>query len=170
MTKQLWVPGILVLVLLGILYKALYQDPTAIRSPVMNQAMPAFSGFAKDEHQVINNATLKGKPYLVNVWASWCSSCVMEHKRWMTYSKAKHMPLIGVVYNDDLTKAKNWLAQQGDPYDGLISDPKGHLVIDLGVYGTPETLLVDSNGIIRKRFIGPISQVWLDQIQEEYKL
>jgi cytochrome c biogenesis protein CcmG/thiol:disulfide interchange protein DsbE len=136
----------------------------------MNQAMPTFSGHRTVDQQAINNETFKGKPYLVNVWASWCSSCVMEHQRWMAYSKAKHIPLIGVVYNDEMTKAQNWLAQQGNPYDGLISDPKGRLVIDLGVYGTPETLLVDGSGIIRKRFIGPISQAWLDQIQEEYML
>lgn len=170
MRKLLFGGAIGVLLLLSFLYVGLYQNPAAIRSPVMNQLGPSFKAYTIGDNVAVDNQQLKGKPYLLNIWSTWCSSCALEHKVWMDIYKTQQIPIIGVLYHDNIETAKKWLYQNGNPYKALVSDPGGRLVIDLGAYGTPETLLVDKDGIIRKRFIGPVTKAWLNQIIKEYNV
>ncbi len=102
----------------------------------------------------------QGKPILINVWATWCPSCYAEHAYLRTL-KQDGVTIIGVDYRDGLQKAREWLTSFGDPYQETIQDENGSFGLDLGIYGTPETFLVDGNGIIRYRFAGALDDdVW----------
>ena len=103
---------------------------------------------------------LKGAPVLVNVWATWCPTCKAEHA-FLNELAASGIRIIGINYKDDVAKAQDWLAAFGNPYVYNLSDPDGKLGLELGVYGAPETFLVDSQGIIRDKHIGDLNpQVW----------
>ena len=160
----------IILLLLGLLLVGLNQNPSNIRSPVMHKAVPNYSGFKVGDESPFNDHDMQGKPYFLNVWATWCSSCTIEHQVWMNVSKAHKVSLVGVLYNDNITTAKSWLNQHGNPYTHLVNDPKGKLIVNLGAYGTPETLFIDAKGIIRKRFIGPINPEWINQTFKEFNL
>jgi cytochrome c biogenesis protein CcmG/thiol:disulfide interchange protein DsbE len=100
---------------------------------------------------------MKGKVWLLNVWASWCVSCREEHPLLVELSKAKLLPIIGLNYKDEPAAGMKWLRQNGDPYDLSVVDRDGSVGIDYGVYGVPETFLIDKSGTIRYKQIGPIT-------------
>ena len=133
-------------------------DPTAVPSPLINKPAPAYALPPLDEPaQTVSKASMLGKVYLVNVFASWCIACGEEHPVLMLESKNLGVPLIGYNYKDDPNDAKAWLAQHGNPYDMVIADTSGHTAIDFGVYGAPETFLIDAQGVIRYKHIGPLT-------------
>jgi cytochrome c biogenesis protein CcmG/thiol:disulfide interchange protein DsbE len=150
--------GVLVL----LLFYGLYQDPHLVPSPLIGRPAPKFTLPALEDPKVtISNADLKGKVSLVNVWATWCVSCRAEHKELMRLAKVDGVRILGLNYKDDREDAKRWLQIYGNPYVANAFDADGRVGIDWGVYGTPETFLVDRNGIIRYKQIGPIDQqVW----------
>lgn len=149
-----------IFVFLGyLLARGLDLDPHRIPSPLVGKPLPTFSlPVLGHPEQIWTNANLKGKPALINVWASWCVACKEEHEVLLEFAQRKLVPLIGLNYKDKDSDGLSVLAQMGNPYDTVLVDASGRTGIDWGVYGVPETFVVDKNGIIRYKFIGPISQ------------
>jgi cytochrome c biogenesis protein CcmG/thiol:disulfide interchange protein DsbE len=106
---------------------------------------------------------LKGQVWLLNVWASWCVSCRVEHPLLVELSKSKLVPLVGLNYKDKPSEGIAWLAQHGNPYDVSVVDRDGRVGIDWGVYGVPETFVVDKAGVIRYKHIGPVDAAAIEK-------
>lgn len=158
------------LLLLVFLFKGLYLDNENLPSVLIGKSFPEFQLLSVEEGQAdINTADLKGQPSLVNVWATWCVACRVEHP--VLNKLAEQGVLIhGVNYKDDNDAARKWLRDLHNPYQLNISDPQGRLGLDLGVYGAPETFLVDAEGIIRYKFIGVIDErVWQSELAPRYQ-
>jgi len=148
-----------------LLFIGLGLDPKIVPSPLIDKPAPAFElPELRTTGAVVRSADLKGKPYLLNVWGSWCVACRDEHPVLMAFARENDLPLIGLNWKDDPDTAQRWLRQFGDPYDAIAVDSEGDTAIDLGVYGAPETFLVDAEGVIRYKKIGPLS---MDDIRTE---
>lgn len=133
-------------------------DPSEVPSPLIDKPAPAFAlPKLDDPTQTVSKAALLGKPYLLNVFASWCYACGAEHPVLMAESQQLGVPLIGYDYKDAPDDAKAWLQQHGNPYSVVIADRDGRIAIDFGVYGAPETFLVDGKGVIRYKRIGALT-------------
>lgn len=129
-------------------------------SPLIGKAFPAFNATGLQDDQTLDETAIKGTPVLVNVWATWCPTCKAEHG-FLNELAQKGIHIIGINYKDDSVKAREWLVRYGDPYMFNIADVSGQLGLNLGVYGAPETFLVDSQGIIRAKHIGDLNEtVW----------
>ena len=149
--------------LLGLLLAyGLKLDPSKILSPLVGKPLPAFSLPILDKPETLfANTDLQGKVVLINVWASWCAACKQEHPVLMRMASEKRVPIIGLNYKDKRVDALRVLKADGNPYDLSIVDADGRVGIDWGVYGVPETFVIDKQGVIRYKFIGPISmEVW----------
>jgi cytochrome c biogenesis protein CcmG/thiol:disulfide interchange protein DsbE len=149
--------------LLGVLLAyGLRLDPHKIPSPLVDKPLPAFSlPTLENPGTSLANADLHGKVVLINVWASWCVACKQEHPVLMRLASKKHVPLIGLNYKDKREDAVRLLKAEGNPYDLSIVDADGRVGIDWGVYGVPETFVIDKQGVIRYKYIGPITaEVW----------
>jgi cytochrome c biogenesis protein CcmG/thiol:disulfide interchange protein DsbE len=152
------------LLLVGFLYVGLYRDPREVPSPLVNKPAPMFSlAQLDDPAKKLGPADMKGQVWLLNVWASWCVSCREEHPLLVQLAQANIVPVIGLNYKDTTALGKKWLADNGDPYRLSVVDADGRVGIDLGVYGVPETFVVDKNGVIRYKQIGPITAEALQQ-------
>lgn len=146
---------IVFLVIAGFLFVGLYKDPSLVESPLIGKAMPAFStNTLRDKNKVISNDDLIGEIALVNVWATWCVACKQEHGALVQIAKRVGIPIYGLNYKDDRIAAIDWLHNYGDPYTQNIFDEDGRIAIDFGVYGAPETFLIDKKGIIRHKLVG----------------
>jgi cytochrome c biogenesis protein CcmG/thiol:disulfide interchange protein DsbE len=133
-------------------------NPREVPSPLINKPAPAFElPQLNQPDQKISAADMRGKVWLLNVWASWCVSCRQEHPLLVELSKSGAVPIYGLNYKDERTDALGWLREFGNPYVISISDLEGRVGIDYGVYGVPETFVIDKNGIIRYKQIGPIT-------------
>lgn len=129
-----------------------------VPSPLIGKPAPAFSlPVLNQPEKIVSNADFAGKPYLLNVFASWCFACLDEHPLLMAEGKRIGIPIVGFNYKDEAADATRWLARFGDPYSVVIADRDGRVAIDFGVYGAPESFLVDGNGIIRYKRIGAIT-------------
>lgn len=158
------VPIVLFVVLLGFLWAGLDGRPNEIPSPLLGKSAPAFRLRQLDAPgKTFSPADLRGKVWLLNVWASWCSSCREEHPLLLAFSKANAVPLIGLDYKDTSAEASKWLENYGNPYQVVAVDADGRVGIDYGVYGVPETYLIDRDGVIRYKQIGPVTQDLLDK-------
>lgn len=155
--KKFWIPIALFAVLAVFLALGLGQDPRKIPSPLIGKPLPAFSlpTLGKPGSK-FTNADLHGQVALINVWASWCVACREEHEFLMSLAQ-NNVPLIGLNYKDAPTDAQQVLRELGNPYRTVLVDSDGRTGIDWGVYGVPETFLVDKTGIIRYKYIGPIT-------------
>jgi cytochrome c biogenesis protein CcmG/thiol:disulfide interchange protein DsbE len=142
-------------------------DPHEIVSPLIDKPAPAFMLPRLDDPMAsFGRADLLGKPYFINVFASWCIECAHEHPQWMGEMKQLGLPLIGFNYKDDPQAAKAWLDEHGNPFDVIVTDRDGRAGIDFGVYAAPETFLIDGKGVIRYKRIGPITpEVIRDEIR-----
>ncbi len=150
-------------VLLGVLLAyGLKLDPRKIPSPLVNKPLPAFSlPTLEDPKKFITNADLRGRVVMINVWASWCVACKQEHPLLLELAQRKQIPIIGLNYKDMPTDASKVLETDGNPYDTIIVDASGRTGIDWGVYGVPESFILDKQGVIRYKQIGPITpEVW----------
>lgn len=148
---------------LGIIFATVMdRDPSYIPSPLLQRPMPEFSLMSLDEPpRPVTDAMLAGRPTLINVWGSWCANCGVEHQFLMQLARSGTIDIIGLNWNDERDAARDWLRRLGDPYAFTAFDDEGRVAIDLGVYGAPETFLVDGNGTIVHKHIGPLSQaVW----------
>ena len=105
-----------------------------------------------------------GKVWMLNVWASWCVACRVEHPVLMAFAKTNTLPIIGLDYKDTAVDGMKWLAQHGDPYETSVTDPDGRIGINFGVYGVPETFIIDKAGVIRHKHIGPVTDAALKDI------
>ncbi|HMV53210.1 MAG TPA: DsbE family thiol:disulfide interchange protein [Rhodocyclaceae bacterium] len=145
-------------VLVGFLAVGLNLNPREVPSPLIDKPAPAFS--VSQLHQAdktIARDDLKGKVWLLNVWASWCVSCRQEHPVLVDLAKSGAVPIYGLNYKDQREAGLKWLAEHGNPYVISAFDHDGRVGIDYGVYGVPETFLIDKAGVIRYKHIGPVT-------------
>lgn len=152
-------PLIIFIVVSGFLYKGLFLDPHRVPSPFINKPAPDFT-LQKLENmsEQFSNKEMLGKVWLLNVWASWCVACRQEHPVLIQMARQRDVPIYGLNYKDAPSAAKQWLKQRGNPYELNAVDYKGDVGINYGVYGVPETFIIDKRGIIRHKVIGPITQ------------
>ena len=150
-----WLPLAIFAILVGFFFKGLTLDPSAQPSALIGKPVPSFQLTDLHTGQVLTSQSLPATPFLLNVWASWCITCQVEHP-YLTRLSEK-LPIVGLNYKDSETAAKNWLAKLGDPYTTQIFDPNGRLGLDLGVAGAPETFLVDARKVIRLRIQGEVN-------------
>ncbi len=152
------VPLGIFLVLVGFLAVGLQLNPREVPSPLIDKSAPEFNlPSVRDPQISVGLADLKQQVSLFNVWASWCASCRHEHPLLVELSKRDVVPIYGLNYKDKRTDALRWLNSLGDPYRASAFDEDGRVGIDWGVYGVPETFVVDRNGVIRHKHTGPIS-------------
>jgi cytochrome c biogenesis protein CcmG/thiol:disulfide interchange protein DsbE len=152
------IPLAIFVVLMAFLYVGLYRDPREVPSPLIDKPAPAFAlSQLHDPERKLTNADLKGKVWLLNVWASWCASCRDEHPLLMQLAATNAVPIYGLDYKDKPDAGRAWLAQNGNPYTASALDLDGRVGIDYGVYGVPETFLIDKQGIVRYKQIGPLT-------------
>lgn len=162
--KAKLIPLVIFLVLAIFLGIGLTLDPKLIPSPLIGKPVPNFTlEKLSDATQLAESKKIFTEPTLLNVWASWCAACRQEHPVLMSLSKSSDIPIIGLNYKDQRSDAKNWLKRYGNPYKLNIYDNKGRTGIDLGVYGVPETFVVDKKGIIQYKHVGPITPEVLKQ-------
>ncbi|HEY5717722.1 MAG TPA: DsbE family thiol:disulfide interchange protein [Motiliproteus sp.] len=158
----LFLPVVVAIVLGLFLWKGLSMDPRELPSALIGKPFPEFSiASLQDPERKLTRADLVGKPALVNVWATWCPACKVEHPQLMSIARREGIPIYGINYKDDRAAAQTWLRSYQNPYQFNIFDEKGSLGFDLGVYGAPETYILDAKGVIRYRLAGPIDiRVW----------
>ena len=139
-------------------YLLIGQDKTKLPSQLIDRPAPVFQvEDLLDSQTILTNADLKGKITLMNVWASWCPSCYVEHPYWKEYSKNPDLTLVGLNYRDTKPKALKFLREQGNFFKWNLFDSNGRLGIEFGVYGAPETFLLDKQGKVRYRHVGVVS-------------
>jgi cytochrome c biogenesis protein CcmG/thiol:disulfide interchange protein DsbE len=156
------VPAAVFVVLLGFLYAGLSLHPGVIPSPFIGKPAPALSvPLLHDEAGVLSSAEFAGKPWVLNVWGTWCVACREEHQALLQIARTRAVPIYGLDWKDDRDSALAWLQQLGNPYDAVGFDSEGRVAIDWGVYGAPETFLVDARGIVVYKHIGPLDlETW----------
>jgi cytochrome c biogenesis protein CcmG/thiol:disulfide interchange protein DsbE len=157
--KKYLIPIIAFALIGGLLWKGLSLDPKRIPSPLIGKALPDFSlARVTKPKKVVSPKDLYGRVYLLNVWASWCVACRQEHPLLMEMQRSKLVTIIGLNYKDKQKDARGFLSELGNPYEMSLADVSGRVGIDLGVYGVPETFVIDKQGIIRHKHIGPINE------------
>jgi len=162
--KKLFVPLAVFLVLLGFLFVGLFLDPREVPSPLIGKPAPQFTlSELREPGRTFGTSDMKGEVWLLNVWASWCAACREEHPLLVRLGASGIVPIVGLNYKDEPAAGIRWLAQHGDPYQLSVVDRDGRVGIDYGVYGVPETFVVDRQGIIRYKQIGPITDEALQQ-------
>ncbi|MGE0799307.1 MAG: DsbE family thiol:disulfide interchange protein [Lautropia sp.] len=177
-------PVIAFAVLAGFLLVGLDRNPQEIPSPLIGKPAPAFTlplllprtaanagataagvtaagataaGTATAESAMLDSRSLAGRPYLLNVWASWCLPCLQEHPLLLELSRRKLIDVVGMNYKDRPADATAWLQRHGDPFAIIAADRDGRTAIDFGVYGVPESFLIDAGGVIRFKHVGPLT-------------
>ena len=134
------------------------KDTSAIPSPLIGRPAPAFSlPVLGEAGRVVTGKDLLGAPYLLNVWGSWCPACRDEHPVITALAESGRLRVIGYDYKDEPEDAQRWLQQFGNPYSLVIADQDGRAALDWGIYGAPESFLVDADGIVRWKYIGPMT-------------
>ncbi len=151
-------PFVVFIVLAGFLYVGLGLNPREVESPLIGKPAPAFSlPQLHEPDKNFSSQDMKGKVWLLNVWASWCVSCREEHPVLVELSRQNIVPIYGLDYKDKSADAELWLKKGGDPYVLSVSDTEGRIGIDYGVYGVPETYVIDKQGVIQYKQTGPIT-------------
>lgn len=134
------------------------KDTSAIPSPLVGKMAPDFALPVLDEpERIVTRDDLLGEPYLLNVWGSWCPACRDEHPVITELAESGRVRVIGYDYKDEADDARRWLQQFGNPYALVIADVEGRAALDWGIYGAPESFLVDAQGVIRWKFVGPLT-------------
>ena len=164
--KKFVIPIALFALLGVLLWSGLALDPRKTPSPLIGKPLPAFAlpTLANPKRSLSPN-DLRGRVYLLNVWASWCTACRQEHPVLLEIARQKGAPIVGLNYKDQRADALSWLKDLGDPYETSIVDLEGRFGIELGVYGVPETFVIDKEGVIRYKHIGPVTiETWQDKL------
>jgi len=151
-------PLALFVVLVAFLAVGLQLNPREVPSPLIGKPAPGFALTRLDDaDKTIRRDDMLGKVWILNVWASWCAACRDEHPHLVAFAKTKSVPLLGLNYKDTRRDGLAWLLRFGDPYDASLFDADGRVGIDFGVYGVPETFVIDKQGTIRFKQIGPVT-------------
>ena len=165
---KLFLPLFLFALLAIILFRGLFLDPTEMPSALIDRPLPAFSLPALGGDRMLMRDDVTGEVALLNVWATWCVSCRVEHP-YLKQLADTGIPIYGLNYKDSDAAAQGWLDDLGNPYLLTIADREGTLGVDLGVYGAPETYLLDASGVVRYRHVGVVDeQVWEKILQPLY--
>ena len=157
-------PFVIFMIVAAFLFVGLGLTPRELPSPLIDKPAPEFTLpqlYAPDKQLSLQD--MKGKVWLLNVWASWCTACEQEHPLFMDLSRRNIVPIYGMDYKDKPEDGKAWLRRHGNPYTLIVSDAEGRVGIDYGVYGVPETFLIDKQGIIRYKHIGVVKKSDLDE-------
>ena len=168
MTARFLIPFFVFVVIVGFSFFGLgLKDRDKLPSALIGKPFPDFESKSLfDPVEVIVRDDLVGRPTLVNVWATWCPTCKAEHAELVKIAETTDLQMIGINYKDDRLKAIDWLAQHGNPFDKILEDPEGDLGIELGVYGAPETFILDRGGSIVYKRVGAITnRVWENQMR-----
>jgi cytochrome c biogenesis protein CcmG/thiol:disulfide interchange protein DsbE len=159
------IPLAVFVVLVVFLARGLYRDPREVPSPLIDKVAPSFTLPQLDATQTaFSSSSMQGKVWLLNVWGSWCVTCREEHATLLHLAQMNLVPIIGLDWKDPAADAHQWLSRLGNPYQITAQDSQGLVAIDYGVYGAPESFLIDKKGVIRKKFIGAITP---EQIEHE---
>jgi cytochrome c biogenesis protein CcmG/thiol:disulfide interchange protein DsbE len=153
-----FLPLAIFLVLAWFLYQGLFRDPREIPSPLINKPAPDFRlESLASPGRMVERKDMLGKVWMLNTWASWCVACREEHPVLVDFARTAAIPIIGLDYKDTRIEGMRWLAQYGNPYAESAFDEAGRVGIDYGVYAVPETFLIDKQGVIRFKQIGPVT-------------
>jgi len=160
-------PFILFLLIAGLLFRGLKLHPEKIPSPLIGKPVPNFNlPTLENTNQTVNEKIFLNHVTLLNVWATWCEICKYEHPFLLDLAQKEHIIIYGLNYRDDQDLAKKWLQDLGNPYQVVLFDPTGNAAIDWGVYGTPETFVIDKKGRIRYKQIGMIDrETWDNKLK-----
>ncbi len=166
-----WLPLVIFVALVGFFAKGLFLNPREVPSPFIGRQAPAFSlPLVGDANASFSPADMKGRVWMLNVWAPWCVSCRQEHGFLMQVAQAGVVPIVGLNWKDKDREAQALLAQSGSPYVAVPEDLDGRVGIDYGVTGTPETYLIDKQGIVRLKHVGPIDpNTWKEKFEPKLK-
>lgn len=142
------------------LFVGLSRDPSEIPSPLIDKPAPVFEAAqlvaAGESGSLFQSAEMEGKVWVLNVWASWCGPCIAEHPFLVQFAATHDIPVVGLNYKDVPEDASAWLVRHGNPFDTVISDVEGVVGLDFGVYGVPETFVIDAQGNVRYKHVGPL--------------
>ncbi|MEW5710042.1 MAG: DsbE family thiol:disulfide interchange protein [Pseudomonadota bacterium] len=148
------------------LFVGLGRNPREVPSPLVGKPAPEIGlALLRDPQKSFRTADLQGQVWLLNVWASWCVACREEHPLLLEVARSGVVPLVGLNYKDHREEALAWLERFGDPYRFSVMDREGRVGIDYGVYGVPETFVIDAEGVIRYKHIGPLTpERWRERL------
>jgi cytochrome c biogenesis protein CcmG/thiol:disulfide interchange protein DsbE len=164
MNKKLLIPLAIFGVVFAFLLVGLGLNPREIPSPLIDKPAPSFRlNKLHEPAQPFGTGDMKGQVWMLNVWASWCVACREEHPVLNELAKAKIVPIVGLNYKDEPAAGMQWLRQHGDPYTLSVVDRDGRVGLDYGVYGVPETFVIDKGGVIRYKHIGPVTPESLEK-------
>lgn len=139
-------------------------DKSVIPSALIGQPAPQFELPVLGSADTFSNAALSGQWYLLNVWGTWCPECINEHDMLLEIARSGVVPMVGLNWKDDDAAALRWLAELGDPYDVVAVDKEGRVAIDWGVYGAPETFLVNDRGLVEYKHVGAMTaRIWREE-------
>jgi cytochrome c biogenesis protein CcmG/thiol:disulfide interchange protein DsbE len=162
---QKTIPFIILFILLGLLgWELFHSKPYELPSALIGENVPRFVlPNILPNQPTFTHHNFTGQVSLLNIWATWCEACTIEHSMLMKIKNDYHVPIYGIIYKDKVDDAITWLNQNGNPYERIGNDKKGDVAIDLGVYGTPETFVINAQGKIIYRHVGIIDQqIWDD--------
>jgi cytochrome c biogenesis protein CcmG/thiol:disulfide interchange protein DsbE len=165
-TLRYLIPVAIFLILFLFFWRGLHLDPRQLPSTLINKPTPNFSlPELSNPQKTFSKQDLLGHVSLVHVWATWCETCQEEQPFLMDLARTQHIPIYAIDYKDDLNTAKKWLQERGNPYQLVGFDVDGKTGINFGVYGTPETFIIDKNGIIRYKVIGALTpDIWQNTV------
>ncbi|MDX1669719.1 MAG: DsbE family thiol:disulfide interchange protein [Limnobacter sp.] len=172
-TIRLFLP-LLVLLFVGVfLLRGLWLDPRKLPSVFIDKPLPAFqlplladispTVPVSADSGLLSKQNFEGKPWVLNVFASWCQACIVEHPHLLELARRNQILLVGLAYKDEPSATRAWLAKHGNPYDIILEDQSGRAGIDFGVYGVPETFVLDEQGIVKSKHVGPIDPTFFNQ-------
>jgi cytochrome c biogenesis protein CcmG/thiol:disulfide interchange protein DsbE len=167
MKARTLIPLFIFIALAGFLAVGLKLDPREVPSPLIDKPAPAFAASTlADPARTLRREDLLGKVWMLNVWASWCGACREEHPVLVQFARSRELTLIGLNYKDEREAGAQWLQQFGNPYTDSLFDPQGRIGLDYGVYGVPETFVIDRQGVVRYKHIGPLTpEVLRDKVE-----
>lgn len=158
------IPAVVFVALAAVLFIGVVNSPdkSTMQSALLGKPAPSFSlPVLGDETRKVSSADLAGRPWVLNVWGSWCPECVVEHPMLMQVARENRVLLIGLNWRDEDGEALRWIERHGDPYGVIIVDREGRTAIDFGVYGAPETFFVDGDGRVQYRHVGAMTrEIW----------
>lgn len=167
----LFIPLLLAIALGVVLFAGIGKDKSALESALIGDPVPSFELASLDDPETTFRADIfRQKVVLLNVWGTWCPSCRVEHSELVRLATEEGVPIYGLNYKDNRNAALEWLQNLGNPYELSLFDPQGKLGFDLGVYGAPETYIIDAKGVVRYRHVGVVdSEVWAEELEPRIK-